>query len=170
MRKFSSGVFVCLAAIFLFPGLLFADEHKVAVHVEAKEKSIRNLVASYISRELRSIPDVRVVEHSPAWEIFIAIHEPKTNHGEKLGLFFSVVIIQPFVFDALLIDMLPENRKDVGLLLTKNLSEFHAHRILTGSWDDIPNICSRIVASFDQDQLEYVRKAREELSKRKKKW
>jgi hypothetical protein len=57
--------------------------------------NIRDMVISYVSRELRALRDVRIVEDQPMWEIDIVAVEVKNTAGNKMGIAMSVIFIKP---------------------------------------------------------------------------
>ena len=164
---------VLIASVLLFsPASGIAADYslRVAVNVSAKG-NIKNLITSYVTRELRSLSDVVIVENNPQWELNIVAVEIRTKGGKKTGVAFSTVVLEPFN-NQMLTTMIQEKYKDIGSSLTSNLYEFQAQWLQVGSESDIRSICSGIVADFDGEHLEKRRKLYQqfkELSEEKKK-
>jgi hypothetical protein len=163
---------VLIASVLLFsssPGIAADYSFRVAVIVSAKG-NIKNLITSYVTRELRSLSDVVIVENNPQWVLAIVAFELRTKGGEKTGVAFSTVVLEPFN-NNMLKTLLQEKYKDSGFSLTSNLYKFQAQWLQVGSESDIRSICSGIVADFDGEHLEKRRKLFQqikELSEKKK--
>ncbi|GAH41599.1 unnamed protein product, partial [marine sediment metagenome] len=56
---------------------------------------MKNKIRSYLSRELRSLGDVSIVDEHPDWEISIIALEVRRS-GYKHGVSMSVLILSPF--------------------------------------------------------------------------
>ena len=133
---------------------------------------VKNQVYSYISRELRSLSDVKVVENDPNWTIQIVGGQVKNKLGENMGVALSVVILKrTYVVEGLL--ALSENVLQINLQelmekksfdlkkafinLTSGLSDIRGHLLRVGSTEDMQNICKSIVADFDAEHLKVER-------------
>lgn len=77
-------------------------KHLTSIHVKVKvnvsgDKAIKNLVESYIKRELRELSDVSVVESNADWIIKIIALESMNKAGMKVGVVLSTVILKTVV-------------------------------------------------------------------------
>jgi hypothetical protein len=129
---------------------------KVKVSVSAPD-DIKDLVSSYLNRELRSLNDVEIVDNNPDWEIEIVAMELKTVSGYKNGIAISTVILSPYNNQALSEFFKPEF-KESGLLITSGLSWYSDQMLNVDSSDNLQELCKTIVADFDSRELEPSRK------------
>lgn len=141
---------------------------KVKVDVSAND-NINGEIVSYLSRELRSLGDVIVVDEKPDWTISIVALELTNKGGNNTGVALSILIlskphspliemgindlyrlkkINKFEMDSLqqMINI------DFGLV-----TEYEGHWLRTGSPDNLRDICNGIVADFDSKYLEPTR-------------
>ncbi|NIR52222.1 hypothetical protein GWO43_26880 [candidate division KSB1 bacterium] len=120
---------------------------KVKLEISA-DQSIKNIVSSYITRELRSIPDVTIVESDYLRTISIIATEMEYQSGENsAGVAIAVVVLQPIdnsSFD-------PKLREGLEPVI------FRDFRLYTGSSEDLKRICQTIIADFDRETLEPIR-------------
>lgn len=169
-RIYTAVIILSVLMFFSAQGIAADYSIRVSVNVTAKD-DINNLITSYVTRELRSISDVVIVDTNPEWVLSIVAFEVKSKVGEKTGVAFSTVVLEPFN-NEILTRMLQEKFKDIGLIITSNLNVFHTQWLQIGSDSDVRSICSKIVADFDGEHLEKQRKLNQqfkELSEEKKK-
>jgi len=145
-----------LAEDSLFPGF----STRVSLVVTAKE-NIKDLIESYMGRELRTFRDVVVTNNAPEWKICVVAVELRSRAGYKTGIAFSVVISEPFN-NELVVDMWQQEFRDLGSLLTTGLSVYEGHWLTLGSTEDVEGLCEGIIADFDS---EYLNPARERYQK-----
>ena len=129
---------------------------RIEVSVTADE-NIRGMVASYINRELRSLHDIELVDHDPEWVLQILVAEPSTKGGYKAGIVLSVIILPKFS-NQFLASVLPDSYKEVVSKMTSNLYHYPDHWLLTGSIEDLKELCNSVVADFDTKYIEESRK------------
>lgn len=138
------------------------------------EDEIKNEVYSYLSREVRSLGDVKLVEDNPNWIIQVVAIQVKNKLGYKTGVAFSIVIDKrPILVVPLLLQLFkyasgisPQELKEAKVIdlekaftkVTDGLSDIRDHSLRVGSTEDIQRICQMIVADFD---AEHVKKNRE---------
>ena len=75
-------------------------EPLTSIHVKVDvsgDKAIKNLVESYIKRELRELSDVSVVESNADWIIEIVAAEVENKARMKVGVVLSTVILKTVV-------------------------------------------------------------------------
>jgi len=122
-------------------------EIRVKLYVEGDEYLIGEVV-SYVSRELRSIPDVTLVKDNADWELRIFV---KTLNGKEIT---SEVML---VFTVLKLVKSPERRlRIVGPLY----SYVRLLAVGLGQSRNIKDLCQKAVASFDGEYLESEREKR----------
>ena len=139
-------------------------------------KEITNEVYSYISRELRSIGDVKLVEDNPDWVIQVVAGQAKNNTG-NIGLAFSVVVERkmyraPMLFEIVkaVLGINPKELKETKYInLEKAIitmtadynSEVRAHWLRLDGTEYVQRICKGIVADFDTEHLKIEREMHE---------
>ena len=176
-------LFISALLIVVFMSISTAESDKVKnskfstnVRLDiAANDEIKNQVYSYISRELRSLGDVKVVENDPHWIIQIVAMQEKNRTGYDMGVAFSIVIIKPtsvvkmlLLFCENTLEISPQELKEekgIDLeksftILTDGLSNIRGHWLRVGATEDIQRICQGIVADFD---IEHLKQEREML-------
>jgi len=143
----------------------------VGLDISAHDE-IKNQVYSYISRELRSLGDVKLVENDPNWTIQVVAMQIENKLKAKTGVAVSVVIIKRrYVVKTLLLmvenvfQISPQElmeKKSVDLEkafknLTDGLKDIRGHSLRVGSTEDMQSICQQIVADFDAEHLKQDR-------------
>lgn len=97
----------------------------------------RVLAESYIKRELRSLGDVTIVDildENADYAIYILVDETKLKNGHKIGFHCAWAVVEPIPGCA------------------------HFRNVLLFYDQDLKKICQRIVADFDINYLEEIRK------------
>lgn len=135
------------------------EKFKVAVIVSKSnddtesEKSLKNLMRSYIKRELRSLQDVEIVDHvldraTVQYVITIEMLEPKRTDGSKSGLLA--------ISDNFLKRIPPSRFNNLWHeYYTKNPAfEYPLGGVRTLGRTRIDEACKNIVADFDTEYLE----------------
>jgi hypothetical protein len=161
MRKLFS--ILCLAALLfiLVSGARAANSieiefnARVTVEVSATE-NIKGLIHSFLTRELRSLEDVLIVDEDPDYKLEVAAVELTSNKGQKTGVALSILILMPFDSE-LFTPLLEAKYKESSELITTNLYNLNKHWLRVGSDDDLRKICQKIVADFDSQHLESSR-------------
>ncbi len=130
------------------------DKFRVKVKVSGNDDP-KNLVTSYINRELRSLNDVEVVAEDPEYEIWIVCVEV----GRK-GYFLSTVILI----------RVPDSMLQPGTKVRdESTRPDPKHSALSWAPDvslkgaspgDLREVCRKIIAEFDVETLEGVRSIR----------
>ena len=153
----------------------------VKLEISASE-DIKNQIYSYISRELRSLGDVEIVENNPEWIIDIVALQVKDKNSYDRGVAFSIVIEKGYKIDVNILlsvvkDAFKINSDDwEKLKKRKNLEEIFTviitnggnrdllardlvdHSLRIDNTENINNLCKEIVADFD---AEYLKKERD---------
>lgn len=141
---------------------------RVEVRVSA-DGSPKDLITSYVTRELRDIGGIVIVDSDPLYSIQIVAVDLQTKSGIKTGYALSSVV---FTFlNPQSVCMLAGVAKDADR--TKWLTTFVSgqgqiadHRIQICDTDGLRALCDKLVASFDSEQLEPSRKALQDLQDR----
>ncbi|HKQ23146.1 MAG TPA: hypothetical protein VJT81_01735 [Burkholderiales bacterium] len=118
---------------------------KVRLHVSA-DTSIKSSIVSYLSRELRSLGDVEIVDENPGWELYVVAMEVTTVSGIKTGFALTSVVINPFDNQKLSPLLQPVSR-DLGLTITQGLVNTNGHWLYVGG--ELQNLCKQAVTDFD---------------------
>ena len=164
-------LFILLIAVVAFTLVITATSQeqpdprfRVQVAVSAPE-NIRGLIRSYITRELRSLRDVEIVDEHPRWLIQVVATEVSGKDGYKLGVSLSIAVLEKFDNSYLKSLMLETYKKDLVVSLTSNLYSLPDLWIRIGSRNDLRNICDGIVADFDTQHLEVSRRVLRRLER-----
>jgi hypothetical protein len=166
----------CLLIFFLLVAepLYAADQgrrFRVSVMVSGSD-SLKKLVASYITKELRSLPDVVVVEKEPEYTISIVATELKRKKGYTAGFVLSLVELKLFDTKHFLEDiktvmfpnLVPEGIRQYVETQMPGLCRIHYQQAITGSEKELSSTCSTIVANFDRRNLEPLRPERQKTT------
>jgi hypothetical protein len=124
------------------------------------EESIKNEITSFMSRELRELSDVTVVDENPDWEISVVAMESHLKSGQKTGFVISVVLFQhynPKVFDILF----DKKHAEVAKNLMTRAVIYLDHWLRSGSTEELKTVCQGLVADFDSKHLAEARKLRD---------
>lgn len=165
-------VIICCVAVFICAARAGSGEIEQIKYsttiklVISADDEIQNQVYSYISRELRSLGDVTVVEDDPQWIIQIVAIQRKSKSGHKLGYAFSEIILSPFR-PIYLKNLFCENDYKSLQAFTKDLVEVEGHRIRIYPEGQLQDICQELVADFDVEHLKPEREFLEEVLRAK---
>lgn len=125
---------------------------KVKVEISAND-NIKELVTSYVNRELRTLNDVELVDEGPDRVLSILAVE---TDDSRVAL--STVIYSPFN-NKLLVSRLASEHKELWRDVTSRLVFRPVQALYTDRSDNLQKICKKIVASFDANELEADRKS-----------
>ena len=149
-------LFLCI------PNTLFADEEKpdfkVGMNINA-DSDLEARIKSYISRELRSLVDVRILADNPDYEINIIAIKLRTTFWNRAGVAVSTNFVKYIWVNesaGVLPDPISEATKETGT--QRKLCVLKKHIMNVGAYKNLKTICSEIVAKFDIDVLEPHRK------------
>jgi hypothetical protein len=141
----------------------------VSLAVSAPD-SIKREVTSFLSRELRELGDVTLVESGGNAELQVVVME-LTSDGENLGFAFSVVSflhLPPWLVEKLSVSG-PSGELDKGFVA--DLVTVPDHWLKVGGSGDLKVLCQKVVATFDTEVLAEMRQgaavARKEFEERK---
>jgi voltage-gated potassium channel Kch len=160
------GVFL-ITVYFIDPGQAFgqARERKFTAKIKlvvTSKDDIKGLITSYITRELRTLRDVDVVDQffgrgdevGPQYLISILAMKIFTVGGNNTGVALSFVIKQPFENRIILENFLQPQVKDSILDVTDGLYYDGLHWLNTGPTNSLQDLCKVFVADFDSKVLE----------------
>jgi len=136
------------------------------------DESLIPLVSSYIGRELRALGDVVVTDSSPnAGMEVIALKEESPDGAVNFGYTLSVVTTFP-LNDSIIRTILKDK---VEQSLIEEVGSFYsdgnivtAFWVVTGPPSGLEDLCKRIVAQFDTQNLQHQRELQQKFNDRKK--
>jgi hypothetical protein len=174
-KKILSFGVILLSFLFSIPHSGFSQEkdiEKLSIRVKlacSAQDNIRGEVESYLRRELRSLNDVILVDENPDLEVRIIAMEQKTTDGIKVGLVFSVVVLEPMA-DTIKFWVMSQGKIAYDKLAFMDklkddlrIYAYKAHWVRTGPIEELRSICQKIVARFDIDHLEEARKSHQQF-------
>ena len=153
--------------LLILPSFVYAQksafsEFKVNLLLTVDE-DISSKISSFIKREFSSLSDVEIDETDPTWEIRIIAHKTRDTWKRVMGVVFSVVVVRVFDDDSLLEHVIPDRRLLVRIKILNLKKIFKNQSVYMGTEDDLKRICEDIVADFDSNQLEPIRKLRSRI-------
>jgi len=146
--------FFIVLAILTLPSIVSATDNslnfRVGFFVSADE-SIKGLIESYMSRELRALGDVTQSKDSYEYNLAVVALKTQSKAGHETGVVLSVSIHQKF--DNQFISFaFEEDSKKFGMEWTSGLYYYPEHWVVVGS--DLKSICLEIIADFDSKILQ----------------
>jgi hypothetical protein len=147
--------------------LVPAFSARVSIDVTAPQ-SIHSAISSYLTRELRELQGVQVVDSAAGYVLTVVAIETKSRGGQPTGV--AMAVHSASVFDSALVgwvlqmrgEKLAESSRKAVDLLTSRLQNPGQLELYVGADDDLKVLCERIVASFDTEMLEKRRRSWEE--------
>jgi hypothetical protein len=138
------------------------------------DESIKNILESYVKRELRSLGGVIVTDNGPDYVIEIVALQTETVEEHKLSsIGLSVVIRTPLDLSMIQVLAAATNMKkkdqDNIVRLYEGKDTLIQHFLLMTSIDSLRGSCESIVADFYGDTLEPRRKLYERINERMRK-
>jgi hypothetical protein len=154
-------LFLFLASIFVTP-LRAADKINCRVQFKiSAAENIRGVVTSYLSRELRALGDIDIVEDDP-WFILSVIAVATSNRaGNPTGYTFSVVVERPVLYRKMrdeFAKLLDEKMMKVMDISFDNTARIVSHFVQLGAVDELENLCKKVIADIDGNVFEPDRK------------
>lgn len=148
------------------------NKFNVRIDLIGEDGSTKNLIESYIKRELRSLQDVNIIPDNiyATYILELVFVEPTYEaSGRKKGdIAISYVFKEKFSAYKELIPFLikecpkledASKKLEIGLK-TFNLDIIHNHGVIADDTEDVTKLCKDIVASFDVKVLEKQRAKR----------
>lgn len=150
------------------------------------DDEIKNQVYSYLSRELRSLGDVKIVDDNLGWIIKVLAKELSNQAGHKTGVVMSSVYLKlPYAdktFGWALLDFNVKMAKK-GYVATgeedwgdwqhvdtclRSHRFFYGHTLQAGPHENLHSMCKHLVADFDAGFLKVEREFHEEFERWRK--
>lgn len=161
-------VFEVLALFFLFINCLpilcqEVKPKKIHVSLEVTGDN-KNIVYSYLTRELRSLNDVVIEDKDGRYELIFVVLEPHYKAGKKTGgIIIATAILDNYYKNVLkIIVAIFVKDKQHQETLNSSIDSLTSIRTLfvnSGSKDDLKQICEDIITKIDIEYLEEVRKS-----------
>lgn len=149
---------------------------RVSIDVAA-EPNLQQTMSSYLLRELRSLPNVVIVDSKPTWSLHVVSFETRSVSNMRTGYALAVAITKPESVESVrpILDMCcaPPGQlriNDDSWQKAKNL--FQEKESLVTLWlrvfgeSQVNQECGRIVAEFDSTYLEPLRRSDQETRER----
>ncbi len=156
---------ILLIATLVLPNVtLPANEsptYRVILSVSGDE-SKKNLIESYLSRELRALGDVVLSNEDSDYIISVVEVVITSKGGNENGIALSTTISRRFQND-FLSSMFKDDQVKYGMFWTNDLFFYPEHWLQLGSMEDIKSICVDIIADFDTKILQERRKSHQKL-------
>ena len=149
-------LFVFLLSSVICPAQDLKFTARVQIDVSGNE-NIKGLVGSYLNRELRSLGDVELVEKDPDFFIAVGVLEIKPTGGRTSGFSLSTVVLHRFD-NRIISSYFKDGYKEAGMALTSYLYRFPNMWVDIAPRDSLQEICKGIIANFDTQDLEPIRK------------
>lgn len=142
----------------VIPDWIADDFFQVRVVVTCSDESIKNLIESYIKRELRKLSDVRVTNEKDAR---LAIHVVAIKSSQTGNIAMATMFLERFqpIYEFMI-------REELLGDFEKLVKEFPVYvrptlRVGTGTREKLEEYCQDIVADYDINALEPDRRGRE---------
>lgn len=119
------------------------------------DASIISSVSSYLNRELRALGDVALVDDRPQWELVIIAQEIQYG-GATVGVALSTVT-RSIPHEEMFPSLFKEEYKD-DVKTFSGLSWIVDNQLYVDSSERLQEICRKVIARFDTEQLEEGRK------------
>ena len=154
----------CLCLLILLP-LISQSQSKPRFSVRLKisaQGDMKSEIESYISRELRSLGDVYLVDNDEAYRIGIIAFELINTGGRKDGYAVTALITSTFPTDLLATVLSSHGVSKDGVKTWRDIADEHerVERFIldTCGRSDLRKVCEQIVIDFDTKILEPIRK------------
>jgi hypothetical protein len=136
--------------------------YRVSLEVSAKDE-IKPTIVSYVSRELRALGDILIVESEPEYLISIVAMQPKNKAGNSMGYVISTVVTSHMSLS--LTQLLIHGCKDAETLsqIIPMLGLLETHDLAITDVEGLEKKCKEIVASIDGDLFEKKRKEHQKV-------
>ncbi len=141
--KYARYIGLVIAVLLVFTPLSFAGErYNVHVKVKCEDDVLKSSVESFTKRELHNVGNINITDTEPCFKLDIIATNILNIHTRPIG---TVVISTVVTFHA----------KDTPG------SEIMDHILITGDGiDSIRELCISLVAAFETNTLEPVRKSK----------
>lgn len=163
---------VVLFALLFRPADAADQPLEFRVHVVIKaDPGLSNQVQSFLTRELRSLPDVVVTDENPFWQIEVVALELGSHAGYALSVVTSELVDEQTLSDILRSTLGASEKAAVfAKKWASGTVRIDSHGLRLIPAEGLKHACQAIVADFDSEELEPVRKGapkvREEMLRR----
>jgi hypothetical protein len=147
---------------------------RVQVIISSDDPIIKNVIESYVKRELRSLGGVIVTDNDPEYAIeIVALHPETVEKCYINSIALSVVIRAPLNLSMIQVlaaaTSLEKKEQHSIVRLYEGKDTLIRHFLLMPSIDNLRESCESIVADFYSDTLEPRRKLYEAINKEMRK-
>lgn len=162
LRLFS----LLISLTFAVPRLHAEDKFRISVQLKVSaDDTIQGEVTSYLSREIRRLGDIDLVENEPSITISVIALVNKNRGDTTTGHTLSILAERPVRYRQMrqsLAKALSAEHVDSMLKVTDlvfdNTSRVLSHFVQVGPVDELENLCKKIVAQIDGTVFEGERK------------
>jgi uncharacterized protein involved in exopolysaccharide biosynthesis len=134
----------------------------VQLYISGEDDTLKTQVNSFLSRELRSLGDITIVDVKPDIVFQVIALRLKSQQGTPpvSGFSIATLITSPETYEFLKVlkDRIGDVLLDALKTRTGGGSYVLDFRLRSGSLDDVKSICQQIVADFDATILDQQRK------------
>jgi hypothetical protein len=121
---------------------------RVKLEVQSPTETLETLVSSYVSRELRALKDVAIVNQEPDWILKVSVLAVENNGNRKVGNVLSFILLQ-HVDASILTTLFKPETAEAGTFMLRNTARFLNNWLLAVNDDDLKKACEDIVALID---------------------
>lgn len=150
----SVAVKLFLLALTIMPLAQAAD--RVAVQVSGYDPALIDRVTSYLTREMRSLRAIKIVDTAPSQYLRIMVVENK-GKGDSVGYTLSVLVSSTVQEDYLRTSVPDEARRAFLLKFYGNAEKLADYWIVSAPPKGLEEACAKIVATFNMDRLRQTR-------------
>lgn len=149
--------------VFFVPLFIFADgksNHRIQLDVSAPE-TIKGEVTSYLSREIRRIGDVELVDTDPFLKISVLALVNSSRANGPIGYTLVFLVEKPVryrQFRSSLAKSLDPTTLAVADFAFDNTTSVLSHFVQVGGVEDLEMLCKKSVAEIDGTAIEGQRK------------
>ena len=166
MTTFKLFAVVC-ALLFAITSLHGEDKIKCRVQLKVSaSETLTDETTSYLTRELRRIDDIDVVNDDPWYVVNVVALETSNNAGTSTGYVFSIVVespLHPKSLRDLLATKVDENALKIFDFALRTATHIESHFLQVGPTGELESICKKIVAKIDGSVLEDSRKVQQQI-------
>lgn len=132
---------------------------RVLIDVGCDDVALKSRITSFISREMRSLGDIEITDVNPSYKISVVAISVTLKSGYTAGHAVSTVISRPLGnwSWALSKELTPENRESISSIISDHES-LEKHGLFVGSEDGLRSSLEEMIAEFDAQELEPMRR------------
>jgi len=138
------------------------DRAEITVQVKMGWVGKSEAVArSFITRELRALGDVVLVESNPMYTVEVVGVDDETNDGRITGYSLSFVALSMFPIETLNTCVPDPDYRALLVEHLRNYGRIMNHRLASGPPENLQSACVELIAYFDTNVLGPCRAARD---------